>query len=227
MTGPGPNHDWGVDQMQVGFNQVIDTAYYYATYDNDETMYLSTNSLSPVNDTPKQLAAGGPIWLDRHSAGFISNWPNVRQIPGVLNNANTLPHMISSFDVLKVPIPAYYNEASVENDGESPIRHISLSATFTDYIIAGVRNSVAALQSPVANTYTILAMAPPALGKDYSWGWSTNGLFDFLIYSQAIGSLQGPAGAAWQIVTNGSTADPGLPQGNLRADKAEWEKATS
>jgi fibronectin-binding autotransporter adhesin len=221
MKGAGKNHTWGVDQMQIGFIQLLNnlsaTADYISFFPiKTATLKSTLNNSHAQYDTPKQSPNG-----------FV--WTSVQDQNGkrtFIQDSQGGTDDITWSDTPQISIPVSTPQAQYPAKGPVELLSASISYNFTDYIAARVNDDHSDADSN--GTFTVIAQAPQTIADKYTWSWRASGEFNGSLVYSATGqtpSVQGPpAGSTWEPIQSGKRFTPThLPQDNFAFENAKWE----
>jgi hypothetical protein len=157
-----PNGNWGVDQMVVGFTQLLLSSSLIGFYQGGGILESLVDLSTPLLDA----SSSGTAWVLHNSASIPSQL--VQNRPDAVGS---IPLTISVYDKPAIAFPAYFDQSSAAV-GQYPITAASISENFVLNVSAGTKDSSqqSGNSAVLGNVYTIVAQ--------HSWNWTGSGVFN-------------------------------------------------
>ena len=209
MTGTGPEREWGVDQMLVGFSQLVTSHLVVAEYAGGQYSRRRTPTVKPPWRDIEGHEDTGTAWYSTESDSLkIDASPDVNG------------EVISSDDTPAKSIPAWLNFEQSAQPESKQLTAVRISIGFQTFVCAGVNQGKtdderASGTSVWESEYAELARA--------DWTWNGSGKFEPLNLRFKPDDAAGVSGDTnWSQIITGAHIDLKLPIANIVGNQVTW-----
>ncbi|HEV3417112.1 MAG TPA: hypothetical protein VG056_09875, partial [Pirellulales bacterium] len=206
-------NNWGIDQMVVGFSQVLVAVEQEGDYGAGGKLDNVINDGAPYRD----VGSGGKLaWYIDPNLNMDAKINVAMQL--IAGTDTTNPTLIQTGDSPSFAFPAFSNQAADAAQGQNKLISVTATESFQLNVCAGIADPKSSLQNAVLDdNYTTLAIA--AWDLDASGNVTVNATTKKFAYAA---STQFTPPAGWTSASNGSTIDPTLKIPNDVGEKYEW-----